>query len=339
MSDDPRSEKPLILVTDDSAFARRHTRRLLEELGYRVIEAGSGSEALRQHRTHRPKAILLDMLMAGGMDGDQVLTEIRAVDPDVAVVIVTADVQTITSDMMRAKGATKFLTKPLTAGVLATALNEIFHLPAAPATPDREDQLAEVIQLGYGRAAAALSAMTHQRVKLQAPTIILCPVEELASHLAPAFQGEAACVNQIFSGPIGGSAMFLLDLESARQLAALLEPATKSAVFDQAPREIIVETGNVLLNACLGAFGNLLKVQVQFAVPRLHIDTVPGLLRSTAAVGMGPPTQAVIVRTQFCITAENISGYLLILMGLSYFNQVAAQLTGWGRASSRPKPD
>ena len=325
------TDLPLVLVTDDSAFARRHTRRLLEELGYRVIEAASGAEALIQHRTHRPDAIVLDVLMAGGMDGDQVLTEVRAVDPDVPVVVVTADVQDTTAEMMREKGATNFLTKPLTATALASAMNAIFNRAPPQLTSDHQDHLAEVIQLGYGRAAAALSAMTRQRVKLLAPTIVVCPVEELASHLAPDFRSQAACVNQVFTGPIGGSAMLLLDLDSARHLATLLEPSAASATFDQAPREVIVEVGNVLLNACLGAFGNLLRVQVRFAVPRLSIDTVPGLLRSTAATGVGAPTQAVIVRTQFSLTADNISGYLLILMGVSHFNRVTAELTDWGR--------
>jgi chemotaxis protein CheC len=326
------SDSPLVLVTDDSAFARRHTRRLLEELGYQVIEAASGSEALAEYRAQRPDAIVLDILMTGGMDGDHVLTEVRKVDPHIPVVVVTADVQDTTADMMRAKGATNFLTKPLTATAIATAMNAIFNRAPAPLTSDHQDHLAEVIQLGYSRAAAALSAMTRQRIKLLAPTIVVCPVEELASHLAPDFKSEAACVNQVFSGPIGGSAMLLLDLESARHLATLLEPSTASPTFDQAPREIIIETGNVLLNACLGAFGNLLKVQVRFAVPRLDIDTVPGLLRSTVATGVGEPTQAVIVRTQFSVTNEKISGYLLILMGVSHFDRVAAELTGWGRA-------
>ena len=52
---------------------------------------------------------------------------------------------------------------------------------------------------------------------------------------------------------------------------ALTEGATVAAItpnLDASGREVITEVGNIVLNACLGVFGNLLKVQVTFAVPR-----------------------------------------------------------------------
>jgi chemotaxis protein CheC len=75
-------------------------------------------------------------------------------------------------------------------------------------------------------------------------------------------------VHQIFSGPVDGDALLVLDQNSAAILKELLtdEPALPArdrpvcARSDHGDRQ-------QLLNACLGTFGNLLKVQVTFSVP------------------------------------------------------------------------
>ena len=57
------------------------------------------------------------------------------------------------------------------------------------------------------------------------------------------------------------------------------EPALPLSI-DASAREVLTEVGNILLNACLGTFGNLLKVQVSFSVPHLSLDTLHGVLES-----------------------------------------------------------
>ena len=100
-------------------------------------------------------------------------------------------------------------------------------------------------------------------------------------------QTSVASVHQIFSGPVAGDALLILDQQSAAILKELLtnEPALPLAI-DASAREVLTEVGNILLNACLGTFGNLLKVQVSFSVPHLTLETLEGVVeldrRSTA---------------------------------------------------------
>ena len=83
-------------------------------------------------------------------------------------------------------------------------------------------------------------------------------------------QDDVASVHQIFSGPVAGDALLMLDPSGAAMLKELLtdEPALPLAI-DASAREVITEVGNILLNACLGTFGNLLNVQVSFSVSRI----------------------------------------------------------------------
>jgi two-component system, chemotaxis family, chemotaxis protein CheY len=114
-----------ILVVDDSGLARRMMRQMLEEMGHTVEEATDGATALERYYINRHDLVLLDMVM-NGMYGLEVLAKIRELNPDVRVIVATADIQTSTRDQVRGAGASAFLTKPVNrkelAGVVTTVL-------------------------------------------------------------------------------------------------------------------------------------------------------------------------------------------------------------------------
>ena len=74
---------------------------------------------------------------------------------------------------------------------------------------DQQDALIELINIGFGRAAAALSKLTGHRVQLEVPQVAMCPMEEMAERLRPLLGNELATVHQIFSGPVGGDALLV----------------------------------------------------------------------------------------------------------------------------------
>jgi len=103
-----------VLLVDDSGLARRSTRRILEGAGYSVVEAQDGLSALERYSLEKPDVVLLDLVMKG-MYGLEVLEKLRQLDPEARVIVVTADVQTSSRDMVAAAGAAGFLCKPIEA--------------------------------------------------------------------------------------------------------------------------------------------------------------------------------------------------------------------------------
>ena len=101
-----------VLIVDDSSLARRRARSILEAGGYEVIEADDGMAALERYFVEKPDVVLLDLVMKG-MYGLEVLAQLRQMDPDVRVIVVSADVQTSSHDMAEQGGAAGFLVKPL----------------------------------------------------------------------------------------------------------------------------------------------------------------------------------------------------------------------------------
>ena len=196
-------------------------------------------------------------------------------------------------------------------------------------TAVQQDALVELINIGFGRAAASLSKLTGHRVQLEVPQITMCPIEQMGSYLRPLVLNEVASVHQIFSGPVEGDALLVLDQNSAAILKELLtnEPALPLEL-DRSAREVLTEIGNILLNACLGTFGNLLKVQVSFSVPQLNLDTLHGVLESLMINREGL-RYALLVHAGFQLRDAEVRGILVIVLSVASLDKLIRAVEAW----------
>jgi two-component system, chemotaxis family, chemotaxis protein CheY len=112
-----------VMIVDDSRLARRMMRAILEEGGHTVIEAESGTRAIDQFLIDRPAVVMLDLLMRD-MGGLEVLAQLRQKDPDVRVVIATADIQTSTRRLAEQAGACGLVEKPFAAREVLKAVEQ-----------------------------------------------------------------------------------------------------------------------------------------------------------------------------------------------------------------------
>jgi two-component system chemotaxis response regulator CheY len=102
---------PKILLVDDAAFMRMRCAKLLTENGYEVGEAENGQEAIAKYQSYQPDLVLMDITMPV-MDGITATREIRALDPNAKVIMVSAlGQQTMVIEAIKA-GAKDFVVKP-----------------------------------------------------------------------------------------------------------------------------------------------------------------------------------------------------------------------------------
>ncbi|MGC8780429.1 MAG: chemotaxis protein CheC [Anaerolineae bacterium] len=193
-------------------------------------------------------------------------------------------------------------------------------------TRQQQDALTELINIAFSRTAAALSELTGHRVLLDQPQVTLCPITDLTGHLNSLAKGEVATVHQIFSGPVSGDALLILNYEGALALSDLLTGGrVPTPQLDASDREVLTEVGNILLNACLGMFGNLLKVHVTFSVPQLRLAAVHALLNSLV-IGQDELRYALVVYTNFRIRNSAVAGYLMIVLGVASLDRLLAEV-------------
>ena len=103
---------PRVLVVDDEPDAVELLQEFLASKGYDVITAGEGEEALRKVKAERPHLILLDVRMPK-MNGLEVLRQVRQIDKEVGVIMVTAVNEEETGRQALELGAFDYIVKPL----------------------------------------------------------------------------------------------------------------------------------------------------------------------------------------------------------------------------------
>ena len=196
-------------------------------------------------------------------------------------------------------------------------------------TEVQEDALIELLNIGFGRAASSLSQLTGHRVLLEVPHVTIHPVDELSESLERVIRTEVASVHQIFSGAVAGDALLILDQIGASMLKELLtnEPALPLSI-DASAREVITEVGNILLNACLGTFGNLLKVQVTFSVPQLNLESLGAILESLRVNHEGV-NYALVVHAGFKLRDAEVRGYLVIVLSVASLDRLIRAVEQW----------
>ncbi len=101
---------PKVLVIDDQPDVRTLTDMLLKHLGYDVVLADNGWKGLELYRREHPDVIVLDLIMPG-MDGIEVLKQIRSVDLTQSVIVVTGSSNPETEREVRALGVSEFIIK------------------------------------------------------------------------------------------------------------------------------------------------------------------------------------------------------------------------------------
>ena len=103
----------IFLIADDSPVVRKVARRLVEDLGFIVVEAANGDEVLQVCRDNMPDAAILDWEMPGTSTID-VIREIRLLPRGDEIAILYCTSEVMLAEMTKAKraGASGFLLKP-----------------------------------------------------------------------------------------------------------------------------------------------------------------------------------------------------------------------------------
>jgi DNA-binding NarL/FixJ family response regulator len=101
-----------ILIVDDNELMRRTIRAFLVDIGHEVVgEAEDGASAVKNYIALKPEMVFLDLILPG-RSGEEILEDLRKIDPKVRVVIITAVSQIEVDRKLLKKGVTAVIHKP-----------------------------------------------------------------------------------------------------------------------------------------------------------------------------------------------------------------------------------
>lgn len=105
-----------LLIVDDSRFVQQVLKKAIQERiqEIQILTASNGAEGLRLYEEEKPDYIISDLLMPE-INGREMVARIREKDIDTQIIILTADVQKATREVIQAYGIMAFINKPITA--------------------------------------------------------------------------------------------------------------------------------------------------------------------------------------------------------------------------------
>jgi two-component system response regulator AtoC len=106
------SQKQQVMVVDDDLAMCSFLRTFLGSRGYDPVAITNADEAVRRFHAERPAAVLLDVVMPGGMDGLAALAAFKKIDRDIPVIVISGQGRTHTVVQAMKLGATDFVCKP-----------------------------------------------------------------------------------------------------------------------------------------------------------------------------------------------------------------------------------
>lgn len=308
-----------ILIIDDSAFMRTRIREAVQKDGHTVMEASDGLTGLQMALTRGPDCIILDLIMPE-MDGFRMLRTLHEKGSRIPVLVVTADIQISVQKQCMALGAAALLNKPPQEKELRAAVREVLSLQkkntaARQPTPRQMDALKEFINIGVGRAAAALNELVRLRVVLEVPSIRILSPFQFKREMSDLGDRNMAAVKIGFYGPFSGSAALVISPASASKLVGVLAgKATGPGAVDQ---ETLREVGNIVVNGVLGSLGNILRQQISYSLPAYAEVTIKNLFFSEK---IGNETVFLLVRTRFAVQEIEVEGNIILLFTVGAFD-------------------
>ena len=116
-------------IVDDEENIRSMASHMLDALGYKTMAVSSGEEALSYLKENKADLLLLDMIMAPGINGRETYERIKEIHPSQKAVIVSGFAETGDVKATLNLGAGQFIKKPLTLQILGVSINEELNKP------------------------------------------------------------------------------------------------------------------------------------------------------------------------------------------------------------------
>ena len=181
---------------------------------------------------------------------------------------------------------------------------------------DEHDVVVELMNIGIGRAASALSQLVQDEVLLSVTELQFLNPAEANDSFCTYLPTLLAGVMQDFSGFMTGRAALLFPEERSLELVrAILGEDMSADEISELEQETLAELGNILLNNCLATLANLLHQQIKTELPHVfNVDSPHLLSRLSLYADQDNTSFIMLVKIEFSLRKSDLQGYLAFLI-------------------------
>jgi putative two-component system response regulator len=257
-----------ILVVDDEEPIRNALRKFLKQQQFEVFTAGSGEEALEQLRLHKVALMLSDIRMPGTSGVDLVPAALE-IEPDLAILMLTAVNDATSAALCMQRGAMDYLTKPIELADLGRAVQR--------ALKRREGQLENRHLNQWLKEEVTTRTAELQRERHRQQRVATATLEALVNALEakdPYLRGHSARVADLAATIAAQLKMPEEDVESVRiagRLHDLGKIGTRESTVNKEGPLTAEEFDHVKQHVIIGA---------QILAPLVHLGDVVAMVKS-----------------------------------------------------------
>jgi len=181
-----------------------------------------------------------------------------------------------------------------------------------------QDALQELFNIGMGRAAASLERMLGTEICLSVPFLSMLSPPKAATLIESPDHAEVSTVRQSFSGPFSGTALLIFPETNCIELIrTLVDDSVPLETLGELEQDSLLEIGNIVLNACLGSFANLMQKEIEFELPTFLKGSCHNLLTSKNNTAIDEPLIFLVINfnsREGAATSKSIKGFVVLLM-------------------------
>lgn len=185
------------------------------------------------------------------------------------------------------------------------------------------DLLTELFNIGVGRAAASLSQIVKQEIKLSVPSIEFHTINELLQHFIE--KDNLISISQEISGPFDMHSLLIFPSHDSIDVVRLmLGEHLSDEMAAELQQEAFTEIGNIVLNACIGIIATTLGEQFNVALPSFAEDIPANVFKNKLS---NENSLIMSMQVDLILSSNAIGGYLAFILGDVSLDQIKLSLS------------
>ncbi len=172
----------------------------------------------------------------------------------------------------------------------------------------QKDALCEIFNISVSQAAAALSEIVQERVRMTIPAVEICDAAKAIVYLD---QGYDICgISQRFHSDFEGRAVLVFpehrSLELVRLMVGVEVPLDTLTEMEQ---DALAEIGNIVLNACLASLSDMFHQQFDCDIPQLVVGSSDSVLS-----GYTDDNILILLKIKFILDQQELEGHIIFVV-------------------------
>jgi len=176
------------------------------------------------------------------------------------------------------------------------------------------DVLKEIVTIGAGNAATALSQMLKKKIDIIVPDVKITAIEKTSD----IFGGAETLVSAVYLGLLGdvsGVILFLFSKEEAHKLTDILldRQIGRTKILDKMDQSALKETATILSGAYLNALSKLLNMRLLVSSPAFVQDMAGAVVDNILIETSKEADHCLLINTELKVTEEKVGAYFFFI--------------------------